>query len=69
MLLSDRLWFLNKSIIALSAGHFEYFFTLSENIYTCLRASITNANVILILTIGSTTPHPSPLPFEGRGRG
>ena len=38
MLLSDKLWFFHKTIIALSGGHFEYFFAVSENIYTCLGA-------------------------------
>ena len=38
MLLSDWLWFFNKTIIALSGWHFEYFFTFSQNNYTCLRS-------------------------------
>jgi hypothetical protein len=37
MLLSDRLWFFDKPIIALSGGHFEDFLTFSENNYTGLR--------------------------------
>jgi len=44
MLLSDWLLFFDKTIIALSGGHFEYFFTFSQNNYTCLgtrfRASL-----------------------------
>ena len=39
MLLSDRLWFFDKPIIALSGGRFEDFLTFSENIYTGLRTS------------------------------
>ena len=39
MLLSDWLLFFDKTIIALSEGHFEYFFTFSQNNYTCLGAS------------------------------
>jgi hypothetical protein len=41
MLLSDRLWFFDKPIIALSGGHFEDFLTFSENNYTGLRTSGT----------------------------
>ena len=37
MLLSDWLLFFDKTIIALSGRHFEYFFTFSKNNYTCLR--------------------------------
>jgi len=39
MLLSDWLLFFDKTIIALSGRHFEYFFTFSQNNYTCLRPS------------------------------
>ena len=39
MLLSDWLRFVDKTIFALSGGHFDYFLTLSENHYTCLWAS------------------------------
>jgi len=38
MLLSDWRCFFDKTIIALSGGHFEYFFTFSQNNYTCLGA-------------------------------
>jgi hypothetical protein len=31
--------FFNKTIIALSGGHFEYFFTFFQNNYTCLGAN------------------------------
>jgi len=40
MLLSDWLLFFDKTIIALSGRHFEYFFTFSQNNYTCLRPSV-----------------------------
>jgi len=40
MLLSDWLLFFDKTIIALSEGHFEYFFTFSQNNYTCLGPSM-----------------------------
>ena len=36
MLLSDWPWFLDKTIIALSGGHFEYFFRFYQNIHACL---------------------------------
>ena len=39
MLLSDGLCFVDKTMIALSGGHFEYFPILSKNIHTCLGAS------------------------------
>ena len=39
MLLSDRLYVFDKTIIALSGGHFEYFLRFPENIHACLRAS------------------------------
>jgi len=42
MLLSDWLLFFDKTIIALSGGHFEYFFTFSQNNYTCLGSSWSN---------------------------
>ena len=40
MLLSVWLLFFDKTIIALSEGHFEYFFTFSQNNYTCLGPSM-----------------------------
>jgi len=39
ILLSDWLLFFDKTIIALSGGHFEYFFTFSQNNYTCLGSN------------------------------
>ncbi len=43
MLLSDWLWFVDKTILALSGGHFEDFPTLSKNIHTYLRTSLPQA--------------------------
>jgi hypothetical protein len=58
--------FFDKTIIALSGGHFEYFFTFSENIYTCLGTSFSMMRSLKLKGAFAFDKHFEQ--FEGIGR-